>query len=363
MSILPISNEVSVATLSRIFDKTSASYKFLLFKSILDCVRSGQSQLDFKELALRSISQAWYAIHFYKISFGKSDRMSKWIDGLDKDLKDNSVISDLVYDKIYELLDEQLVDNSNPALNQYINEFAALVPYRLITPWFSEELRGKKDVEKNKIIANLSRGNVNSLYSIDDNEGLALEVSPSWFSYLKENMVVIEGWWRFKFLEYLQKRNPTVLSLATKLEPPTSRNMGIVKDVFSKFYNNKKVKCFYSGDIINGSISHDHFLPWSFLGSDPLYNFVPTTKNTNSSKSNMLPSKKKYLNELSELQFQIFSFLRDSKSKRVEEYINDLHVQEGSDQKAFQKKMIEFYDPLYLTAKNQGFDIGWYYVK
>lgn len=364
MNHLPLSDKISVATLSRIFDSTSASYKFLLFKSILDMVQTGNQRLSFKELALRSISQAWYAIHFYKISFGRSDRMTSWVAEIDKDMENKVLISQSSYSYIYEALNEMdKADNiSSRSIDRFIKEFQALVPYRLISPWFSEQLRGQLDSKKNALILELSAmDSYQSLYSLSNSDELELIIKDEWRDYLIENYSVINGWWTFEYLKYLQKCNPTILSLATKLEPPIERNMSQVKALFKDYFKINKPKCIYTGQAILEDLSHDHFLPWSFLGDDPIYNFVPTTKSINSSKSNIIPSKK-YLENASDFQYSFFNFLKLKNKKQVlESYQNNLKIELDAQVDEFQDRYTKFYIPLFLSAKNQGFETGWIY--
>ncbi len=361
MNKLPSSEHLNIGALSRLFDNTSASYKFLLFKSILESVSLGNTRLNFDRLALRSIAQAWYSIHFYKISYGHSDRVTQWVDDLDQDFrKQNVLISNMSYISIYELLVE-LDREKIPSITNFIREFSKLVPYRLITPWFGPELKGLADSKKNARIAQLSASG--SLYQLitNDPEGLVLEIRDDWAQYLKTNYAIVNGWHNFHFLHYLQKRNPTVLSLATKLSPPEERNMNQVKKLFGDFFKERQDlrRCIYTGVEISGSVSHDHFFPWSFLGADPLYNFVPTTKELNSSKSNQIPDHS-LVQKINDFQFQFFDFLRlHNKSNAIEFYINDLGVKEGVQKDEFSISMDRFYEPLFLTAKNQGFEMGW----
>lgn len=105
--------------------------------------------------------------------------------------------------------------------------------------------------------------------------------------------------------------------------------------------------------------SHDHFFPWSFLGSDPLYNFVPTTKNINSSKSNQIPARD-LLSNISDFQYHFFDFLRvQGKRNALEFYYNDLQVRDSTNIKDFRFALNNFYEPLYHTASNQGFAMNW----
>lgn len=363
MNTLPATHHLDIGALSRIFDNTSASYKFLLFKSILESVQSGNSRLIFKDLALRSISEAWYSVHFYKLSYGRADRMMNWVSSLDLDLSDRVLISDLSYHRIYNALIE--LDLSEfKGLNQYISEFSKLVPYRLISPWFSLQLKAVVDTKKNRLIQELSRkAEFAAPYEIidDPRDGLVLSVRDEWCDYFKENYSVINGWWSFYFLEYLQKRNPTVLSLATKLAPPSERNMSMVKALFSDFFKQRhELKiCLYSNAPLEKTVSHDHFFPWSFLGSDPLYNFAPTTREINSQKSNQIPDLS-LLSKISFFQYEFFSYLRhEEKSNALEFYFNDLKLDQSVNREQFDIALKRFYEPLYLTARNQGFEMGW----
>ena len=125
MNNLPLSAKVEVGHLARIFDDTAASYKFLLFRSILDAASAGEKRLAFKDLAFKSISWAWYAIHFYHLSFGKSDRMTRWVNSVDEFFNDRGLSSDMVYHGINEAIshiDQEGSSEGKKVLNHY-NEF------------------------------------------------------------------------------------------------------------------------------------------------------------------------------------------------------------------------------------------------
>ena len=135
--------------------------------------------------------------------------------------------------------------------------------------------------------------------------------------------------------------------------------MSQVKALFKDYFKINKPKCIYTRQAIVEDLSHDHFLPWSFLGDDPIYNFVPTTKSINSSKSNIIPAKK-YLENASSFQFSFFNFLKQKNKKQVlESYQNNLKIELSVHVDEFQDKYAKFYNPLFLSAKNQGFETGW----
>jgi hypothetical protein len=360
MNKLPFDSSLPINCLASIFNDRSTSYKFLLFKSILESVNEGNEKLQFDDLALRSLSYASYSINFYKLNYGYNDQISIWVKKLSSVFPDQAINAE----KFYMALKEGV---GSEDVKGFIKEFKKFVPYRLIAPWFKKELEGKADSEKNALIAKLADdATKKSLYQIILDQGqMSLVISPAWAEYLKANYSFILGWWKAEFLVYLQKNNPTVLSLATKLESPVERNMNDVKKLFRDYFKFKEIapRCFYSGLLLE-TISHDHFMPWSFMGSDPIYNFVPALKEINSKKSDSIPHEK-YLNQLAEFQFDVFSFIREHKSKSVlfENYMNDLHLDENDSLVEFMPKLNLFYKPLFLTSSNQGFHQGWEYIQ
>jgi len=63
--------------------------------------------------------------------------------------------------------------------------------------------------------------------------------------------------------------------------------------------HNADIKCIYTGEpIIKGNYDVEHFIPWSFVSHDQLWNLLPSDSSINSSKSNKLPRLDKYLSSL-----------------------------------------------------------------
>ena len=61
---------------------------------------------------------------------------------------------------------------------------------------------------------------------------------------------------------------------------------------FRKYLDLMSTNCFICGEELNGNISIDHVIPWSYMYSDDLWNLVYAHKECNSSKSNILPTEK-----------------------------------------------------------------------
>ena len=82
----------------------------------------------------------------FKLSFGRQDKFTYII----KELKGRFGIKDEIKkDNLIEILETQ---KDNKYFKEFIDKLARYVPYRFLTPWFSNKLIGIKDSEKNKII-------------------------------------------------------------------------------------------------------------------------------------------------------------------------------------------------------------------
>lgn len=70
-------------------------------------------------------------------------------------------------------------------------------------------------------------------------------------------------------------------------------------------------------------MSVDHFIPWSFVLHDQLWNLIPTFKNINSSKSNKLPDLDAHIEKYCSLQYDAFTLMRQIKTSKsfLEDYL------------------------------------------
>ncbi|GKU24363.1 hypothetical protein CFOLD11_11890 [Clostridium folliculivorans] len=358
---LPSSNFVDSRTFSRLLndDKVVASYKMYWFLAILKEVSIGNRDIKFRTLIARMIVSAWYPIMQYKLSFGAFDNLKKLV----------SYIADN-YEVSANCDEEKLFNTINTVqdkeLEKMIRELTYLVPYRLLSPFFEEELKGMPKGEKKRLIVELSQGNENSLYKIVEDR---IIVSENWSRYLNDNYRIIKAWIYFKIVVFLQKRNLNVPAIALKLEPPRSRNLTKSTKLWNKIILSKNITDIYTGEkftVTNyerlGSLSVDHFIPWSFVMHDQLWNLTPTFKNINSKKSDKLLPYNKYMEKFCNIQYEAFDYVCENKiNSFVEEYIDALRVEEIYDfhkhasREKFSEEMRKCIMPLYQIAENQGF--------
>lgn len=113
-------------------------------------------------------------------------------------------------------------------------------------------------------------------------------------------------------------------------------------------------------------ISIDHFVPWSYVANDEIWNLHPTTKNINSSKSNHLPRWDVYFKKLSGLEYLSYQLMwRHDGIRKEFEKIKKKHLNsplvEGRlyapnlSGEEFCGRLSEIVLPVYQSAKAAGF--------
>jgi len=129
------------------------------------------------------------------------------------------------------------------------------------------------------------------------------------------------------------------------------------------------VRCIYTGEPVSPEeFTLDHFLPWSFVTHDRMWNLVPASRSINSSKSNSLPSLEVYLEGFVETQYRGLRVMKARAGRKVwqeitQPYMADLNLGEGEleDKGKFGKCLEGTIRPLYGLAEMQGFSGGWVY--
>ena len=118
-------------------------------------------------------------------------------------------------------------------------------------------------------------------------------------------------------------------------------------------------------------ISIDHFVPWSYVAHDEMWNLNPTTKTINSSKSNNLPDWETYFERLARQVYQSYQLMwkYDQVHKEFEkcakEHINSDDIKyrvyhQGLEYNEFAGELKSVILPVYQSAKNCGFS-SWQY--
>ena len=74
---LPLKQGLPVNLLAACFNNTSATYKYYWFLSILNSIESGKTRMPKRELFAQMLSNAWYPVNYFHLSFGVQDCISR----------------------------------------------------------------------------------------------------------------------------------------------------------------------------------------------------------------------------------------------------------------------------------------------
>ena len=348
--ILPQNNKLPISALAGIFNNTSATYKFYWFVTIMEIVvKEHKTKISLWEIIAGMIAESWYPIHFFKLSFGKSDSLYTQSLALQQEL---NIPIDADKKKVKQLLIDNINDNHIKSL---LRVFSLNVPYRFLSPWI------KYTSDKN-VISRSQQFENECLYAIN---GEYIDVNSKWIDYLSEHYLILKDFAFWNLTEFLQKRNPNVPNLPSKLIKLIQRD-SLIKQ--HKYWNNYietvgNLKCIYTGKtLLPKNYDLDHFVPWSFVSHNLLWNLIPADSSINSSKSNNLPPLDIYLKPFSHIQHEALKTLyeKNPNDNILEDYlivydsISDLVNLSESD---FYDVYRKTFSPMVQTAENMGFKI------
>jgi len=201
-------------------NRMTNSYKLYWFAAIFEKIKQGNREMTFREIILGMIAKSWHTIIQYKLNFGQQDQLADLVNLINSTYKIDKKVTE---DELRKILKNNLHDDSVEAR---IKELYKYVPYRLLTPFYPE-LVGMKDYKKNDLIEELSQNDERAIYKI---VGHTLTLNETWFEYIFENQVIIEGWLKNKLINFLQHRNPNVPAIPFKLNVAHNRELKRAKD-------------------------------------------------------------------------------------------------------------------------------------
>lgn len=363
---LPYSDELEIQHLSRLFDNTSECYKFFWFQAVVSKVLDGKMVLTYEELINEMIADAWYMVTEYHLNLGPRDTLERVVHDIQK-------LSGMKPSEKKSVLIEYLNNCQNPEINRQKRTLTRNVPYRLQAPFMSQ-IKGKDWNTSEPELARKINQEKRLMYYFIELNGMQTKIciQDEWCCYIHKNQEIVKGWLQYNMILYLQKRNPSVPGIADKLYPPQERKLDKVKKYWKLLLTLQPIQEIYGHNLLDSNdISIDHFVPWSFVAHDELWNLHPTTKSINSSKSNHLPDWDTYFTELAKEEYNAYDLLWKNETVHAEfekcakDHLNNMEIryrlyQEGQDFPMFCRQLESVIQPVYQSAQNCGFD-RWIY--
>jgi hypothetical protein len=365
MMELPKSDGLDIGRLASVFSDTTNSYKFYWLLAILDSLReTGQTRFSMRDLSLRMVANVWYPLDYFKLSFGKQDSFKPIADFVSERITvDNGPTAPSLFNQ----LNVRLSPTDLAQLNRKVSVLLNWVPYRFIRPFFAQETRGLLDQHVNARIAELANQTTKAPYRFIQND---IELNEDWAAYLQQHQAILRGFTLWHLVRFLQKNNPNVIGLTEKLEKPGVRVLNAANKFWKEYLKaNPDLSCIYSGQLITTvNLSLDHFLPWSFVAHDQLWNIIPTPKAINSAKNDWLPSTDLYFNAYAKQQFEGFQFHAQNGQEKL---LEDYSIFFGQNLKSIEQQPFEWFRerlerailPQLQTAQNLGFSYPFIYKR
>ena len=339
---LPNQNGLPIYLLAACFNNTVATYKFYWLLSILQSFEEGNLKISKREIFARIISNAWFTVNYFHVSFGKQDLIQDVVRAV-------NLLEQISIDDKRESVFRKLLTTQNRSTEKQLWHFNKNVPHWFLSPWFPK-------MNKAEIYSTSKSFSKNCLYALHDDE---IEINPEWKSYLISNTKMLKDFCYWNLCLFLQSKNPNVPDIPNKLIKPTLRNSLLKQrtqfwDLVLKELGS--VKCIYTGkDLIIGNYAVEHFIPYSFVAHDLIWNLIPANKSFNISKSDKLPPLDKYFDSFFALQKSAVEILRSKSqpSRLLEDYLT---IFPDIDKSFTREKFKERIQPLITIASNNGFE-------
>lgn len=356
---IPQSDILTTNRLGCIFSNTVATYKYFWFISIMQIhAKTNNLHIDIWDIIIRMVANAWYPIHYFRLSFGKSDSLFDIVMELQH-------ITNIPIDANAEIIIENLIERQeNKQIRKCLNILTLNVPYRFLRPWI--------DTSNNKEIVFRSQAwENNCLYSLyKEGRDFYILLNPAWNKYLHIHYKILMDFAYWNLTIFLQNRNPNVPAIPNKLIRPEVRN-SLIKQ--HKYWDmvmiiGGPIRCIYTNKELHPKdYDLDHFIPWSFVSHDLLWNLIPSDGSINSSKSNKLPDINYYLPKLAKVQHQSLQLMinHDKELNIMEDYTSLGYTARElayMDDDHFRELYERTFNPINQIAINMGFET-WKYQR
>ncbi len=123
-----------------------------------------------------------------------------------------------------------------------------------------------------------------------------IRIKPQMYEFLCKHKLAVEKLNYYEWARFLERINDSSVDLLGKIDESAKRtNLSYYRNILFQEFENK---CFYCGRRISiGNVEVDHFIPWSFIKDDNLWNLVLACPSCNNNKRDRLADRK-YLSDL-----------------------------------------------------------------
>lgn len=204
-----------------------------------------------------------------------------------------------------------------------------IIPYESLSNQMMVDISHQVKVKcKTCVVGALFEDTKHLFYSFSK-KGEWIRINPLMYEFICKHKVVIEKLNYYEWARFLEKVNDDKAAdhILTKIDKSSKRNnLSYYRQILFDEFENKR--CFYCGKMLNPKkIDVDHFIPWSFIKNDNLWNLVLACPTCNRSKNDKLPDTR-YLeilaNRNNEMQIHIEHKDMINYQQRMLRYVYDI---------------------------------------
>ncbi len=368
-------NALDIEGFARMMKDPSYCYKFYWLEAIVKLITEGVTETTFDAVIDEMICNAWYSVREFHIHLSGMQMDGQVRDGLERAILTLTELSNLeAHASGVEI--KNAIKTHNTALKAAKEQLTNMVPYRALAGFFDNVSITVEWSSVPKMTATIeltNRERVLLPYTLGTSSKLKKEIrfQKPWIDMIQDNAVSILGWIQYEKVKWLQNNNPEVPGLVYKLMPMDEkmRKLGHVRKLWEGILTFSEVRDIFTDEpVVPKQYDVDHFIPWSFVMNDELWNLMPMDSSLNSSKSNRLPKWDPFFARFANNQFLMYRLIHEKEGiRKLFEacYRDNLHsiwagqelYRVGNSKERFCKILEKNMRPTYDSAKRQGYEI------
>ena len=369
-------NSLDIQSFALMLKDPSYCYKFYWLEAIVYLISAGVTETTFDEIIDEMICNAWYSVREFHIHLSGLGSDGSVRDGLERAILKLSDLSKLPSGASrVEIKNEIRLHNQE--LYSAKEQLTHMVPYRALAGFFvnaGESMISWESIRRmTAYIEAFNREKTALPYTLGESSKLSKEVRfhPDWIRMIQDNTVSILGWIQYEKVRWLQNNNPEVPGLVYKLAPMDEkmRKLGKVRKLWEGVMELTEIRDVFTDEpMMPRKYDIDHFIPWSFVMNDELWNLMPMDSSLNSVKSNRLPKWDPFFRRFASNQFMLYQLIQEKPGihKLYEGCWRDnLHsiwagqelYRPGNSREVFDGILERNMQPVYDSAKRQGYEI------
>lgn len=371
-------NTLDIEGFSKMMNSPSYCYKFYWLEAIVQLISANKTEATYDEIINKMISNAWYPVLEYHIHLSGIYGENIIKDNLERAVLRLQELSQLANNASdIEIINNLHEFSEDKELRFYKKELTKNVPYKALSGFAnrgSEKINLDSSAGRLRAYYNkLSQSEILLPYTFNDDKGLkrVITFNDGWIQMIRDNTVNILGWIQLEKVKWLQNNNPEVPGLVYKLAPADEkmRKLTNARKLWDAVLEVQPIVDVFKNEPIDADkYDLDHFIPWSFVMNDELWNLMPMDSSWNSKKNNKLPKWDLFFDQFADNQFDLYELLYEKPGiyKLYEAcYRDNLHsiwanrelYCKGNSKEEFHKILGKNMRPVYDSARRQGYEI------